>query len=354
MADIKIDGEIGGWGVSSYEIQRQLDRLNGNIEVEINSPGGSVFEGISIYNAFMEYRKTKGQITFVIKGLAASMGSYIPLAGNKIKVYDNAVYMIHNARLDTYSADAPKLRRLANIVEGLSNFLKNAYVSKTKKTEKEIQSKMDAETYFFGNEIVEYGFADEIIKTNLESDKQSIMSNAKHSFFACMENVKENSKDENLEDIAAILNTDNSFSNQSEENQTENNTNENNLCYNSKVTNSSKEQKKMTKDEFKASHPDLYAQIFSDGENQEKNRVLAHIEMSKTTGASAYAMECIEKGETFNPLVQAKYLGFTMNKNDLNARQDENVPPVETPHASEDVEDKKRDEAFEAVFNVKV
>lgn len=108
----------------------------------------------------------------------------------------------------------------------------------------------------------------------------------------------------------------------------------------------------MTKEEFKASHPDLYAQIFSDGENKEKERVLAHIEMSKTTGASAYAMECIEKGEGFSPLIQAKYMGFAMNKNDINARQGENVPPVETPQGSEDLEDKKRDEAFAAAFNI--
>lgn len=154
--------------------------------------------------------------------------------------------------------------------------------------------------------------------------------------------------------IPAIPNAKVGFSNQQEENQTENNTNENNLCYNSDVTNSNKEKKKMTKEEFKASHPDLYAQIFNDGEKQEKERVLAHIEMSKTTGATSYAMECIEKGENFNPLVQAKYLGFAMNKNDTNARNDENIPPVETPSSSEDAEDKKRDEAFEATFNLKV
>lgn len=154
--------------------------------------------------------------------------------------------------------------------------------------------------------------------------------------------------------IPAIPNAKVGFSNQQEENQTENNTNENNLCYNSNVTNSSKEQKKMTKEEFKASHPDLYAQIFSDGEKNEKDRVLAHIEMSKTSGALEYSMECIEKGEGFGANVQAKYLGFAMNKNDVNARKDENIPPVETPQGSEDIEDKKRDEAFEAAFNLKV
>ena len=91
---IKIDGEIG-WDIKAREIKGQLEESTGDITIEISSPGGSVYQGVSIFNAIKQYNK--GTVTTVITSLAASMASYIAIAGDTIKAYDNAVYMIHNA-----------------------------------------------------------------------------------------------------------------------------------------------------------------------------------------------------------------------------------------------------------------
>lgn len=204
MNIIKIDGEIGYWGANAQEIKRLLNEMSGDVTVEINSPGGSVFEGVSIFNALKAYEK--GDITTVITGLAASMASYVALAGKTIKAYDNATYMIHNAWMFTYG-DFNKLRKDSNTLEALSAILKKAYVSRTGKADKEIQSAMDAESYYFGSEILDMGFVHEIISTENESDKSQAISFASESFKACMQNVQIKTNNTDLDQAAAILAT---------------------------------------------------------------------------------------------------------------------------------------------------
>ena len=201
MQTIKIDEEIGYWGISAYQVKEQLENMSGDITVEINSPGGSVYEGIAIHNALKAY--DKGSVETVIVGLAASMASYIALAGDTVKAYDNAVYMIHNASV-CLCGDFNYLRKRADVLEGLSSIIKNAYISKTGKSSEDLQKMMDDETYFFGAELFENGFIDEIIETtnNVDDSSQS-KALASESFKACMQNVQLNTK-EDTELIAAV------------------------------------------------------------------------------------------------------------------------------------------------------
>lgn len=202
MTTIKIDTEIGYWGISSRDIKRQLNEADGDIVIEINSPGGSVIEGISIFNAIKDYNK--GNVTVIIVGLAASMASYIALAGDTVKAYDNAIYMIHNA-WQFVMGDHNELRKRALVLESMSKISRNAYVAKTGKSEDELQKAMDEETYYFGNEILDYGFVDEIISTENEKDKDSSMAFAQESFKGCLKNMEQNHKEEITEDVAALI-----------------------------------------------------------------------------------------------------------------------------------------------------
>lgn len=96
---ILIDGEIG-WDMTSSQFANELKKETGDFEIHISSGGGSVFQGISIYNQIKAY--SRGKVTVVIVSLAASMASYIALAADEVKAYDNAVYMIHNASSVTW------------------------------------------------------------------------------------------------------------------------------------------------------------------------------------------------------------------------------------------------------------
>jgi len=200
-----VSGEIG-WDITAKEIKNQLKGLKGDIEIDLSSPGGSIYQGIEIFNAIKAYNK--GEIHVVISGLAASMGSYIALAGDKVSAYDNATYMIHNGWAFTWG-NHNDLRDTANVLESLSNILADAYADKTGRSKDEIKKMMDAETYFFGEEIINAGFIDEIISTknNKKEDKNAIIAMAKQTFKDCVASAKQHAQDEKEEigKLAALL-----------------------------------------------------------------------------------------------------------------------------------------------------
>ncbi len=204
MATIKIDDEIGYWGINAQEISRQLDEASGDITIEISSPGGAIFEGVSIFNAIKAY--DKGEVTTVITSLAASMASIIALAGDTVKAYDNAVYMIHNGSM-WVGGDARLLRKKADHLESLTNLMANIYIAKTGKSEQEIKQLLDDETYFYGSEMIEHGFIDELITTDAGGDSESAKAIAQESFMSCMTHYREKAKEEDSEKAAALLKT---------------------------------------------------------------------------------------------------------------------------------------------------
>ena len=201
MRIIKIDGEIG-WDINARDFKTELNLGNGDVTIEISSPGGSVYQGVEIFNAIKSY--DKGKVTTVITSIAASMGSYIALAGDNVKAYDNAVYMIHNASVFSMG-DARALRKSAMIVESLSNLLAKEYILKTGKSVEEIAKMMDDETYLFGSEILDNGFVDEIISSEKEIDSSSATALASESVKACMSSYKDHFEKEDTAQVAAIL-----------------------------------------------------------------------------------------------------------------------------------------------------
>lgn len=202
MNEILLNDEIGFWGITSQSFISQLDAMDGDVTVKISSPGGDVFQGIEIFNALKEYER--GQIHVVITSLAASMASYIALAGDTIKVYDNATYMIHNAWSIAWG-DHRDMRHTADILEGLSSIISKKYISKTGKSKEEIQALMDEESYFYGEEILNSGFCDEIISTEEDVTKQEAVALSKEKFKSCNKNMNENfNKDEFVQSAAKL------------------------------------------------------------------------------------------------------------------------------------------------------
>jgi ATP-dependent protease ClpP protease subunit len=197
---LDVDGIIG-FDVIPEDIKSKLKLADGEpIEVRFSSPGGFIYPGLQIFNLFRNYT---GKKTARIVGLAASMASYIPMAFDEIIVEDNSVFMIHNARQGV-AGDHNDMRKAADLLERMSNMLSDAYVKKTKKDKKEIQKMMDKETFLFGQEIVDYGFADRIIKSEKTLDRVSIESQAQSDYQNCMTMLKEADK-KDFEQAAALL-----------------------------------------------------------------------------------------------------------------------------------------------------
>lgn len=206
MNIINITGEIG-WDVMPDDIKKQLAEANGkDIEVHIASPGGFVFDGIEIFNAIRDYKKQypKCQMMATIKGLAASMASYLAVnpAFDLITAEDNAVFMIHNAWGGAVG-DYREMKKSAEVLEGISDLLGQAYSKKTGKDKTEIKKAMDEESWYFGSEILENGFVDDIIKAPEKIEKEKAVASGRVSFNAM--NIKLNEHKTDIQKLAAVL-----------------------------------------------------------------------------------------------------------------------------------------------------
>ena len=160
MKVVPISGTIG-WDVSPADVRTALDDAGGeSIDVQISSPGGFVLEGLEIYNLIHNY---PGEKTTHLMGAAASMASYIALAGDTVRAEANTVYMIHNALGGAYG-NAADLRKAADIYEGFSNLIAAAICGEDPGNRwPRSRRSCDAESWFFGPEAKEAGFVDEII-----------------------------------------------------------------------------------------------------------------------------------------------------------------------------------------------
>jgi ATP-dependent Clp protease protease subunit len=145
---------------SPNSVNKVIDEANGeDLEVEINSGGGSVFAGSEIYTALKDY---KGHVTAKIVGLAASAASVIAMAGDKVMMSPTAQMMIHN--ISTYtSGDYRDMEHSAEVLKSANNTIANAYRLKTGKTQEELLKLMDNETWMTAQKAKELGFIDEIM-----------------------------------------------------------------------------------------------------------------------------------------------------------------------------------------------
>lgn len=158
-----IAGESSWWGdeVTPRSFAEDLESLGGkDVTVRINSGGGDVFAAHAIHNQLVAY---KGRVTVVIDGLAASAATIIAVAGDRIIMPSNALFMIHNPAIglsDYYGAE--ELLKAAEALNTIKGSIVAAYRKRCKASAEELAAMMDAETWMGAAECLEKGFVDEI------------------------------------------------------------------------------------------------------------------------------------------------------------------------------------------------
>ena len=161
--ELTLYGEISNetwWGdeVTPKEFKSDLDNLGeiDTLNIYINSPGGDVFAGQTIYSILKRHKAHKN---VYIDGLAASIASVIAMAGNTIFMPKNAMMMIHNP-WTVGMGNADEFRKLAEDLDKIRESLIAAYEGHSALTRDEIIEIMDAETWLTASECEEYGFCD--------------------------------------------------------------------------------------------------------------------------------------------------------------------------------------------------
>jgi ATP-dependent Clp endopeptidase proteolytic subunit ClpP len=155
---IYVYGQIGSNGITADFMRKKIANSGETITVHINSPGGEVYEGYTIYNLL---RNSGKPINVIIEGLCASIATLIACAGDHIKMNPTAEFMIHNPMVGI-EGDAEDLRKVADQLDNIKNTIIAAYKRKTKKSEEELWKMMDKETFLSSNQAMAFGFVDEV------------------------------------------------------------------------------------------------------------------------------------------------------------------------------------------------
>ena len=125
-----------------------------NLNIYINSGGGSVFAGLAIYNMLIRH---KGYKTVYVDGMAASIASVIALAGDKIVVPSNAFLMIHKPWA-CCAGNANDCRKMAADLDAIESGIMNVYSNHISETVdiSDIQKMLEEETWLNGEEAAKY------------------------------------------------------------------------------------------------------------------------------------------------------------------------------------------------------
>lgn len=164
-ASVYIYGNIGDrWnedGVIASDLVRDIAALDvDTINLRINSYGGSVPDGLAIYNAL---RRHRAAVNTFVDGVAISCASYIAMAGDTVTMAKNAQMMIHAPWSFAYG-NAVELREQADVLDRYAKAMASAYADKSGKSYEDALALITdgKDHWFLADEAVAEGFADTV------------------------------------------------------------------------------------------------------------------------------------------------------------------------------------------------
>ena len=170
--EITIYGVIGdSWwedSISASDIDSALKSVgNGDLVINLNSPGGDAFDGIAIYNRL---KKHNGKVTINVDGWACSAASVIAMAADELIMGMGSMLMIHEASSLVWGTKQ-EMRKEADVLENLEDGIVDIYMTKANVEREEIRKMVDDETWFSAQKAVEIGFAN---STATNSEGQTV------------------------------------------------------------------------------------------------------------------------------------------------------------------------------------
>jgi len=157
---ITIHGVIGDWGVSSEDFKEELKRIpeGSAITLHLHTDGGSVIEGYAIH---IMLRRHSSHITTVVDGIAASMGSYLFMLGEKRIIPPNAFLMIHSPKGANFGSPEEN-SAFTDFLYQIKSEMVTTYSKNSNLSEDEIIEMMKVDTWIRGDKAVEMGLATEL------------------------------------------------------------------------------------------------------------------------------------------------------------------------------------------------
>ena len=158
---ITMRGGIGDYDnhISADDFITALAEHKGDIEIALDSPGGSVTDGLAIYNAISNY---DGKVTVHIDTLAASIATVIACAADHVKMNSNGKFMIHRA-WTVAMGNCKDFRSMADLMEMMDGDIADVYEQRSDIPKDELLAMMDNETWMSAEEALAKQFIDEVV-----------------------------------------------------------------------------------------------------------------------------------------------------------------------------------------------
>lgn len=144
----------------NYLIREGVEKIN----LRINSPGGSIREGYSVFSAILNC-EGYCEINTYNDGLAASMSGVILMAGKKRYMKDYATLMLHNPHFG--NPDASYTKQEKKVIDVFKKSITTMFVRNTSLTEEQVMEIMNQDTWYDSSQALELGFIDEIQQSNI-------------------------------------------------------------------------------------------------------------------------------------------------------------------------------------------
>lgn len=202
-APIGVDNEGNGISGERFanEIYSMQDMGVENIKVRINSPGGNVMDGFSIFSAITN---AKCNVETFIDGMAASIAGIIAMAGKRVHMADIGMLMIHDPSMD---GDEPSTAKDKEILGLIKNSLVTTLTNKTGFDPIKMGDMMAAETWMDCSTAKEHGFIDEIFTTNLPKENIAVITNKSAAkLFLSFQNLLQPINKKSMKKVATLLN----------------------------------------------------------------------------------------------------------------------------------------------------
>lgn len=258
--------------ISPSSVHKALDEANGeDVEIYINSGGGSTWTGSEIYTTIKEYSGFK---TIKIPSVAGSAASVFAMAGDKVLISPTGQIFVHRSATWTdgnKQVHEQSVQMLASVDDGMIN----AYVAKTGRTRDEIRNLMENETFLNAQQAVEWGFADEIMFATEELNPVASANFGTELPPDVLDKIRTRllatHQSQNEPPAAQIV---------------------------TPKSNTKEEPKSMDINELKANHPELFAQVQSEAISTERERINQLNALAKAPGAADIVANAIKEGKT--------------------------------------------------------
>lgn len=167
-ATVRIYDEIGFWGTRAADFARELADLDvDTIDLRLNTPGGSVFDGVAIHNTLVDH---KAAVHVTVDGVAASIGSVIAMAGDSVTMGRGTRMMIHRP-MGLALGNEDDMGDMKALLGELGKDIAGFYAARAGGSVDQWLASMRAETWYSAQEAVDAGLADAVFGADKGDDQ---------------------------------------------------------------------------------------------------------------------------------------------------------------------------------------